>query len=92
MSNLRTAAQQALIVLEAGEVAQSGSIVITDLRAALAAHPEFVETDSDLLKLIETLQRRYGLSFLGSEKCLRHFARDWIFLTTPDPAAVESEA
>ena len=44
---------------------------------------ETVATDSDLLKIVERLEKRYGVSFLGSEKSLLHFARDWVFLTTP---------
>jgi hypothetical protein len=52
-------------------------------RAEVAAAPAQPADD----RLIETLEKRYGLSFLGSEKSLAHFARDWVFLTTPEPAA-----
>jgi hypothetical protein len=47
---------------------------------------EPVAETTDGLQLIEVLEKRYGLSFLGSEKRLMHFARDWLFLTTPEPA------
>ncbi len=60
------------------------------LRAELAAlkaqqQAEPVRSNADLMLLIETLQKRYSISMLGSEKSLLHFARDWDFLTTPEP-------
>lgn len=42
-------------------------------------------------ELIEQLEARYGISLLGSESRLQHFARDWRFLTTPDPEAVTAD-
>ena len=53
----------------------------------LAAEPApepVAATKDELLQLVEKLQTRYRLSFLGSEQAMLDFARDWAFLTEPD--------
>ena len=72
------------------------------LETPLYTHPPKAEpapepvaaTKDELLQLVEKLQTRYRLSFLGSEKAMLHFARDWAFLTEPDarPAPATQEA
>jgi hypothetical protein len=55
--------------------------------APIAQPEEVPATDAELMQLVKRLQTRYGLSFLGGEKRLLHFARDWVFLTTPEGPA-----
>jgi hypothetical protein len=75
---------------EAADALESQAKRIAELETAVSAAPtlmaEPTTSTAELLTLVETLETRYGLSFLGAEKCLCHFARDWVFLTTPEPS------